>query len=141
MSKLILTSGGTGVGPRDQTPEGTARVLTREVPGIAEELLGEMLTEYDRPEINIQRDGDEWFVVRGTTPVHELNRELDLDLPTSPQWSTIAGLLIHQAGEIPIPGQRFTLEDEVEAEVLDATSRGVKVLRLRRLAGETPELG
>ena len=108
---------------------------------IAEELLGEMLTEYDRPEINIQRDGDEWFVVRGTTPVHELNRELDLDLPTSPQWSTIAGLLIHQAGEIPIPGQRFTLEDEVEAEVLDATSRGVKVLRLRRLAGETPELG
>lgn len=37
-AKLILTSGGTGVGPRDQTPEGTARVLTREVPGIAEEL-------------------------------------------------------------------------------------------------------
>lgn len=37
-SKLIITSGGTGVGPRDQTPEGTARVITREVPGIAEEL-------------------------------------------------------------------------------------------------------
>lgn len=37
-AKLIITSGGTGVGPRDQTPEGTARVLTREVPGIAEEL-------------------------------------------------------------------------------------------------------
>lgn len=37
-AKLILTSGGTGVGPRDRTPEGTARVITREVPGIAEEL-------------------------------------------------------------------------------------------------------
>ena len=36
--RLIVTSGGTGVGPRDATPEGTARVLTREVPGIAEEL-------------------------------------------------------------------------------------------------------
>lgn len=36
--RLIVTSGGTGVGPRDETPEGTARVLTREVPGIAEEL-------------------------------------------------------------------------------------------------------
>ncbi len=34
----IVTTGGTGVGPRDATPEGTARVLTREVPGIAEEL-------------------------------------------------------------------------------------------------------
>lgn len=36
--KLVITTGGTGVGPRDQTPEGTARVLTREVPGISEEL-------------------------------------------------------------------------------------------------------
>lgn len=36
--KLIVTSGGTGVAPRDQTPEGTARVVTRQLPGIAEEL-------------------------------------------------------------------------------------------------------
>ena len=36
--KLLITTGGTGVSPRDQTPEGTARVITREVPGIAEEL-------------------------------------------------------------------------------------------------------
>jgi molybdenum cofactor synthesis domain-containing protein len=36
--KLIVTTGGTGVSPRDQTPEGTARVVTRQVPGIAEEL-------------------------------------------------------------------------------------------------------
>lgn len=37
-ARLIVTTGGTGVGPRDHTPEGTASVLTREVPGIAEEL-------------------------------------------------------------------------------------------------------
>ncbi len=36
--KLIVTSGGTGVAPRDQTPEGTTRVVTREIPGLAEEL-------------------------------------------------------------------------------------------------------
>lgn len=36
--RLIVTTGGTGVGPRDVTPEGTARVITREIPGIAEEL-------------------------------------------------------------------------------------------------------
>ena len=35
---LIVTTGGTGIGPRDETPEGTSRVLTRLVPGIAEEL-------------------------------------------------------------------------------------------------------
>ncbi|MDM7830219.1 MogA/MoaB family molybdenum cofactor biosynthesis protein [Cellulomonas edaphi] len=33
---LVLTSGGTGVTPRDQTPEGTRPLLTRELPGIPE---------------------------------------------------------------------------------------------------------
>ena len=31
-----LTTGGTGVGPRDVTPEATAAVVTRQVPGLAE---------------------------------------------------------------------------------------------------------
>jgi molybdenum cofactor synthesis domain-containing protein len=33
---LVVTTGGTGFGPRDLTPEGTRRVLEREAPGMAE---------------------------------------------------------------------------------------------------------
>ena len=33
---IILTTGGTGLGPRDVTPEATAAVVTRQVPGLAE---------------------------------------------------------------------------------------------------------
>ena len=33
---LIVTTGGTGFGPRDLTPEGTRIVLDREAPGLAE---------------------------------------------------------------------------------------------------------
>lgn len=35
-SGLLVTSGGTGFSPRDLTPEGTARVLEREAPGLSE---------------------------------------------------------------------------------------------------------
>jgi len=35
-ARLVVTSGGTGVGPRDQTPEGTRPVIARELPGVAE---------------------------------------------------------------------------------------------------------
>lgn len=34
--ELILTAGGTGLGPRDVTPEATRKVIDREVPGLAE---------------------------------------------------------------------------------------------------------
>ncbi|MGH9182843.1 MAG: MogA/MoaB family molybdenum cofactor biosynthesis protein [Acidimicrobiales bacterium] len=33
---LVVTTGGTGFGPRDRTPEGTAAVLDRQAPGLAE---------------------------------------------------------------------------------------------------------
>lgn len=36
VASLILTSGGTGLAPRDRTPQATAAVLDYEVPGIAE---------------------------------------------------------------------------------------------------------
>jgi len=40
---LILTTGGTGLGPRDVTPEATLAVVDRQVPGIAEAMRAKSL--------------------------------------------------------------------------------------------------
>jgi molybdenum cofactor synthesis domain-containing protein len=42
---LVLTTGGTGLGPRDVTPEATAAVLERAAPGIAEALRADSIAK------------------------------------------------------------------------------------------------
>ena len=42
---LVLTTGGTGLGPRDVTPEATSEVLERAAPGIAEAIRADSIAK------------------------------------------------------------------------------------------------
>jgi molybdopterin adenylyltransferase len=44
-ASVVLTTGGTGLGPRDVTPEATKEVLERSAPGIAEALRADSLAK------------------------------------------------------------------------------------------------
>jgi Mg2+/Co2+ transporter CorB len=57
-----------------------------------------------RPDVRKRPDGS--YLVDGTVPVRELNRELEWNLPDEGA-TTIAGLVIQESGTIPEPGQRF----------------------------------
>jgi molybdenum cofactor biosynthesis protein B len=44
-ARVVLTTGGTGLGPRDVTPEATRSVIDREAPGIAEALRADSIAK------------------------------------------------------------------------------------------------
>jgi Mg2+/Co2+ transporter CorB len=60
--------------------------------------------ELGRPDVRRRPDGS--FLIDGTVPIRELNRDLDWNLPDD-EATTIAGLVIHEARTIPEVGQRF----------------------------------
>jgi molybdenum cofactor synthesis domain-containing protein len=66
-ARLVLTTGGTGVGPRDVTPEATASVLERMVPGIAEAMRADAIDKTPHALLSRGIAG-----VRGTTLVVNL---------------------------------------------------------------------
>ncbi len=71
LADLVLTTGGTGLTPRDVTPEATRSVLDREAPGIAEALRVSVLGKFPRVALS-----------RGTAGTR--GRTLIINLPGSP---------------------------------------------------------
>ena len=61
--------------------------------------------------------------------VQEVNRQLGTELPVSPDYSTLSGLLMHESGQILRAGDDL-LVDGVRLEVVEATPRQVKLVRL-----------
>src|SRR5580700_7396277 len=84
---LVLTVGGTGLGPRDRTPEATRSVIDREAPGLAEAIRAK----------GAERNPYAWLS-RGVAGL--LGSTLIMNLPGSPRgaeesWLAIAALLRH----------------------------------------------
>lgn len=107
---------------------GIAGLVTME--DIAEELLGDILTEHERPAADVVLEGDRAAVLRADLPIHDANRHLPIALPQGTAWTTVAGLILARAGRVPQPGDRVPIADGVEAEILESTVRQIRRVRL-----------
>lgn len=108
------------------------------VEDILEELVGDILDEFDKEEPEIQKVSEGIYVVDATVWVEDLNDELDISLPIHESYETIGGLLIDRLGHIPHPGESvYIQESHVTLVVLQMLSRRiVKVKMIMHKAGE-----
>jgi Mg2+/Co2+ transporter CorB len=98
---------------------------------ILEEIVGDIVDEYDLPKTGIFPQPDGSILVDGGVTIRDLNRAFEWRLPDE-EATTVAGLVIHEAQEIPEPGQRFTFHD-FNFEVVGREGNRITALKLRPL--------
>ncbi|HEV7698616.1 MAG TPA: hemolysin family protein [Pyrinomonadaceae bacterium] len=108
---------------------GVAGLVT--VEDILEEIVGEIEDEDEHEDIiEIVEGEDGYYDVLGSTEVDKIERLFGLDLEDE-DYTTIAGLVTTEAGDIPKVGEKLELKG-LAIEILQADEKRLQVLRLRR---------
>lgn len=103
---------------------GVEGIITLE--DLLEEIVGEISDEHDE-EVNdqIHQQADGSYLLDGGLAVRDLNRRLELNVPVSDGYTTVAGFLLSEAGEIlsegdtvPFNGHVFRIEKAAKHRIL-----------------------
>ena len=105
-----------------------AGVITME--DILEELVGEILDEFDEEEIQIQKIEDGVYLIDAGAWVTRINEEIMIDLPLDESYETLGGLLIDRLGHIPKRGEIIYLENGIKMQVMKMRGRRIVEIRL-----------
>lgn len=98
---------------------------------ILEEILGELADEKSAGQLRLTADKDGWHIVPGTFPFDDIREHLEQQVDEVPKIETFAGYLIFKLGRIPEKGERFTVDEKIEAVIIEADERRIKTVKFR----------
>ena len=108
---------------------GTSGVVTIE--DLLEELVGEIVDEYDEDELLVELLEDGSWRVDGRMPIDDLAEMMSSELPDE-DWDTVGGLVLGLAGRVPLEGERYEVGDVI-ATVTRVQGRRVAEVLMERL--------
>lgn len=106
---------------------------------ILEEIVGDILDEYDEEEDFIEQTGELEYEIDGLTPLEELEEQLHIHFDTS-IYDTLNGFMISRLEHIPSEGENFELNFEgYSFSVLKVENKIIKTVLVRKLPDFTNE--
>jgi len=98
---------------------------------LLEIIVGDIDDEYDTEPSAIRAEKPGVWKIEARTSVARVNAELELKLPESDDYETLAGLLIERLRRIPAPGEVITVGGQ-QIEIVQATDRAIEAVRITK---------
>jgi CBS domain containing-hemolysin-like protein len=111
---------------------GTSGILTLE--DIIEEIIGDVMDEYDADVKLIVEHDDGSITVHARLDVEELEEFLDVKLPEG-KFESVGGFVISLVGKVPGVSERIVYKN-IEMEIEAASNRKIEKIRIRRIDPE-----
>ena len=101
------------------------------VEDILEELVGDIMDEYDKEEPDVQELSPGVSVVDAQMWVEDINDQMHLDLPTDESYETVGGLIIDRLGHLPQhPGEKVEI-DEGRVTLVVMQMHGRRIVKVK----------
>ena len=102
------------------------------VEDILEEIVGDILDEYDKEEPDIQNISEGVFVVDAQMWIEDINERIGIDLPVEESYETVGGLIIDRLGHIPLhPGEKVEInEGKITLAVMQMHGRRIVKVKI-----------
>lgn len=109
---------------------GTAGVITME--DLFEEIIGDIEDEHDHVQLVKKKISENEYELSGRLEISKINEELDLNLPESEEYLTLAGLVLHELQSFPHEGDIVNIDDDkITMTIKKASATKIELINIR----------
>ena len=106
---------------------------------ILEEIVGNIMDEYDEDSEHIEERGKDEYVIEGKTPLEELEERFDIPFEDE-EFETLNGFLISRLDKIPEPDEQFDVDYKgFNFKILSVENKMIQSVLVTRLPEEVSE--